>query len=289
MPLYTYKYIDGVVLTRWDVDIIIKKAEDGFKEFDMVLDLGTATKTIRISSGSIIIDGIEISFDELASLEYGFVYKLLNGKLVRIDLYDNGNYYKLKPISNRAPPTLEINGIQMHRTVDIDPWRDTIAKVSSLGSLRGKKVLDICTGLGYSSIVEVLRGAREVISIEKDPNVLYIASLNPWSRGLGDSRIKIVLEDATTAIRSFSDEEFDAIFHDPPRYSVAGELYGLDFYRELYRVLKGGGVLFHYTGEPGKHSNISLVKGIKRRLEQAGFEYVTWIDRAKGFKAIKLL
>ncbi|MEM0026880.1 MAG: RsmD family RNA methyltransferase [Ignisphaera sp.] len=289
MLFYNYKYIDGIVLTKWDLDNILKNIENGIKEFRIALDLGTTIRIVKVAIGSILISGTEISFDELASMEYGFVYKYLGGKLYRIDLYDSGNYYKLKPLSNRDPPTLEINGIQMHRTVDVNPWKDTIMKVSSLGSLRGKRVLDICTGLGYSSIVEVSKGAKEVISIEKDPNVLHIASLNPWSKGLEDNRIRIVLEDATIAIKSFSDEEFDAIFHDPPRYSISGELYSLDFYKELYRVLKKGGMLFHYTGEPGKHSNISIIKGIKRRLEQAGFEYVVWVDKVKGFKAIKLL
>jgi predicted methyltransferase len=52
-------------------------------------------------------------------------------------------------------------------------------------------------------------------------------------------------------------------------------------------VLKKGGKLFHYTGEPGKHSNISFIKGVKRRLEEAGFEEVVWIDKAKGFRARK--
>ncbi|MEL9940035.1 MAG: RsmD family RNA methyltransferase [Ignisphaera sp.] len=288
MLFYAYKYIDGVVLTKWDLDDILKNIKNGIKEFEIVTDLGTKTRVVRTTNSSVIIDEAEISFDELTSLEYGFVYKYLNGKLYRIDLYDSGNYYKLKPLSNKDPPTLEINGIQMHRTVDVNPWKDTILKVSSLGSLRGKRVLDICTGLGYSSIVEVLRGAKEVISIEKDPNVLYIASLNPWSKGLENNRIKIILEDATIAIKNFLDEEFDAIFHDPPRYSISGDLYSLEFYKELYRVLKRGGMLFHYTGEPGKHSNMGIVRGIKRRLEQAGFEYVIWVDKAKGFKAIKL-
>jgi predicted methyltransferase len=40
-------------------------------------------------------------------------------------------------------------------------------------------------------------------------------------------------------------------------------------YRELYCVLKQRGVLFHYTGEPGKHCNFSVVRGVKDRLEKS--------------------
>ena len=99
--------------------------------------------------------------------------------------------------------------------------------------------------------------------------------------------MEVVLEDAAKLLKELEDSSFDAVLHDPPRISVAGELYGLEFYRELYRVLRPGGRLFHYVGEPGKHSNVSYVKGVKRRLEMAGFVGVTWVDPAKGFKALK--
>ncbi|MDK6029040.1 RsmD family RNA methyltransferase [Ignisphaera sp. 4213-co] len=288
MRYYEYKYVEGVVLTKWDVDEILNNVRNGVKEFTMVMDLGTSRRSVKVLDKYVIIDDAEIPIEDILSLESGFVYKFLNGKLYRIDFYDSGKYYKLKPVASKKPPTLEINGIQMHRSVDVDPWEDTLLKVSALGSLKGKKVLDVCTGLGYSSIIEVMKGARSVVTVEKDQNVLYIASLNPWSKNLEDKRIEIILQDAVEAVKMFSDEEFDAIFHDPPRFNIAGELYSLEFYRNLYRVLRKGGVIFHYTGEPGKHSNISIIKGIKNRLEQAGFEYVTWVDKAKGFKALKI-
>jgi predicted methyltransferase len=126
-----------------------------------------------------------------------------------------------------------------------------------------------------------------VISIEKDLNVLQLASANPWSKMLENPRIKIVVGDAYNLVEDLCSECFEKIFHDPPRISIAEELYSSEFYRELYRILRSNGKLFHYTGEPGKHSNISYLKGIKRRLEEAGFYKVLWINDAKGFIAFK--
>ncbi|MEM1681992.1 MAG: RsmD family RNA methyltransferase [Sulfolobales archaeon] len=255
---------------------------------ELVVDMGLSRLTARITdSGVILGESHYIEFDELSTIEEGFAYKVMSDKLVRIDMFENNNYYKLKPVAPRKAPTLEINGIQMHRATYVDPWTDTLLKVSTLGNIAGADVLDVCTGLGYTAIAEVERGAKGVVTVEVDPNVLRIAQYNPWSRGLEDSRIEIILSDAAEYVKKLESERFDAVLHDPPRVNVAGELYSLDFYRELYRVLKPGRRLFHYVGEPGKHGNVSYHKGIKNRLEAAGFTSIRWIDEAKGFLAVK--
>lgn len=289
MQRYVYRYVEGYVLTRWSVSNIIACTSVRREEVvEVVVDFGLSRISVRVMGKEVVFpEGLTIPLDYLSSLSENFAYKLINGSIQRLDLFSEGKYYKLKPVAPTAPPTLEINGVQMHRTTEMDPWKDTIIKVSALGPLKGKNVLDVCTGLGYSAIAEVLKGARHVTTVEKDPNVLYFASLNPWSRGLDDERIRMVLGDAVEVLKELESEEYDAVFHDPPRYSLAGELYSREFYSELYRVLKRGGKLFHYTGEPSKHSNISFIKGVKRRLEEAGFEEVVWIDKAKGFRARK--
>lgn len=80
-----------------------------------------------------------------------------------------------------------------------------------------------------------------------------------------------MVEDALKAVTHLSDEPFDRIMHDPPRLSLAGELYGLDFYRELYRALKPRGILVHYTGQPGYKSGKNIMAGVKNRLEKVSF------------------
>jgi len=284
---FRFRYVDGYVITSWEVEEVKRALNSDATEFQLTVDLGLTTLRARLSGSRLFLGGVELSLDDLEAIEEGFTYKVLGGKLVRLDLYAGGKYYKLKPTGPRAAPTLEISGIQMHRTVGVDPWTDSNLKVRALGPLRGARVLDVCTGLGYTAIAEVLSGATSVVTVEVDPNVIALAQHNPWSRGLEDSRIELVLANAVELLGELEGGSFDAVLHDAPRISLAGELYGLEFYRELYRVLRPGGRLFHYVGEPGKHSNVSYVKGVKRRLELAGFVGITWVDPARGFKALK--
>jgi predicted methyltransferase len=39
----------------------------------------------------------------------------------------------------------------------------------------------------------------------------------------------MVLGDAVEVLKELESEEYDAVFHDPPRYSLAGELYSREF------------------------------------------------------------
>jgi predicted methyltransferase len=283
-----YRYVPGYVITAWEAAEVVRAWRSGARELVVTVDMGLAKVVARFEGGSVVLgDSQPVPIEEIERVREGFAYKIMGRGLVRLDLYDSGRYYKLKPVARHAAPTLEISGIQMHRAIGIDPWADSRLKVMSLGDIAGARVLDVCTGLGYTAIAEVLRGASRVVTVEADPNVLEISRYNPWSRGLEDRRVEIVLSDATSFVKGVDSESFDAVLHDPPRISIAGELYGLEFYRELFRVLRPGGRLFHYVGEPGKHSNVDFLKGVKRRLEHAGFITVRWIDRAKGFAAVK--
>lgn len=126
--------------------------------------------------------------------------------------------------------------------------------------------------LGYTAIHSLRYGALEVITVEKDINVLKIAELNPWSKDLENPSIKIILGNAFEVIKKFNDEEFDRVIHDPPRIHLAGELYSFEFYKELYRVLKKNGILYHYTGVPGIVHGHDVAHGISKRLIAAGFQ-----------------
>jgi predicted methyltransferase len=127
-------------------------------------------------------------------------------------------------------------------------------------------------GLGYTALEAARRGAT-VITVEVSPEVLMLAEHNPFSRNLRDT-VTILHGDVSLYVRLFKDNTFDKIVHDPPRYTMAGELYSLEFYRELYRILRPGGVLLHYTGEPLKgrgRGHGPIVRGILERLSRAGF------------------
>lgn len=198
-----------------------------------------------------------------------------------MQFFRNGKFYKL------VNGILEINGIRMHQTKNKTPLQDAMDKIVLLGVRKNSFVLDVCTGLGYTAIQAAKQGAR-VTTIEKDENVLEIVKTNKDSRFLFDNpRIHIIVGDAFEKIKKLCSSSFDFIIHDPPRISFAGELYSLELYKELFRVLKNRGRLFHYTGTPGKARGKNIPKGVKNRLGEAGFKKILWNEDCIGFTAEK--
>ncbi|MEM5777564.1 MAG: MnmC family methyltransferase [Candidatus Aenigmatarchaeota archaeon] len=195
-------------------------------------------------------------------------------------------FYKL--IETSTWPTVIISGIRMHRTDEIDPKLDTIFKIKSLGKIYGR-ILDTCTGLGYTAISSARqRDVKQVLTIEKDKNMIFLAKQNPFSKELFDNeKIILVLQDATIALKTIKDNFFNFIIHDPPRFSLAPELYTQDFYNELYRVLKRKGRLYHYTGKPGSKQGKNISKNISKKLKLAGFKFVKKVEKADGLVAFK--
>lgn len=170
----------------------------------------------------------------------------------------------------------------MHRTKGVTPWQDTESKLAAIRPVIGR-VLDCTTGLGYTAIL-ASRTAAEVITIELDANVLAVARENPWSRELFESpRIRQLMGDAAAVLPTLPAAHFDRVIHDPPTLALAGELYGLAFYRELFRVLRPGGKLYHYTGAPGsRHRGRDLPASVGERLREAGFVNVRTRPEALG-------
>jgi|YNPBryBLVA2012_1023415.scaffolds.fasta_scaffold00106_4 predicted methyltransferase len=200
----------------------------------------------------------------------------------------DGHYYKLLPVPGKWP-TVCIDGIQMHRTVRMDPETDALKKVEALRPRIHDIVLDVCTGLGYTAITLAERGCR-VVTLEKDPNIMRIARANPFSQPLFDrstesfppepGRIKLIMGDAAETVRTFGPGLFDAVMHDPPRFTIAESLYSAAMYAELFRVLKAGRWMLHYVGNPHrrhpKYKNI--IPNMMRRLRDAGFDVMEPVE-----------
>jgi predicted methyltransferase len=70
-------------------------------------------------------------------------------------------------------------------------------------------------------------------------------------------------------------------------FNLAGELYSAEFYGELRRVLRPGGKLFHYIGDPDSKMSASVTRGVLRRLEKTGFRNVRQVPDAFGVVAAK--
>jgi len=253
------------------------------------LDLRRTNRTFEIAregDGFIFPDGtrVEKGVIERVAKDEDTVYFVKSGGVYKAAIASNG-FYKLVPT---IPPTIEINGIRMHRTKGTNPLQDTRNKVNAVKPGEGETVLDTCMGLGYTAIEASKRGAY-VITIEKDPNVIELARINPWSRELfTGGKVQVIQGDAFEVVRKFRQGSFDAIIHDPPRFPLAGQLYSEEFYRELFRVLKPGGRLFHYVGNPGgRYRKKDLPRGVIERLRRVGFIKVKRVEEALGVVAKK--
>ena len=176
---------------------------------------------------------------------------------------------KLVP-TDWGAPTFEIDGVKMLPTEHVSPYEDAHRKVALIEP-RGKRILDTCGGLGYFAAWCLHGDAKHVSSFEKNPDVLWLRSLNPWSP-ISAPQLALANADIVNAIVTLPSDSVDAAMHDPPRFGTAGELYSQAFYAELARVLRRGALLFHYTGSPNKlSSGRDLAHEVSRRLGRAGF------------------
>ena len=169
-----------------------------------------------------------------------------------------------------GPPTFEIDGIKMLPTAHISPYVDAGRKVNLIQP-RGKLILDTCGGLGYFAAWCLQGQAKQVLSFEKNADVIWLLSLNPWSPAIGGG-LTLTHGNIAEQIGMLPGDSVDAILHDPPRFGIAGELYSQVFYDQLARVLRSKGKLFHYTGTPNKlTSGRDVPNEVVKRLQLAGF------------------
>lgn len=277
------------VLSHFQVAAILRAARDGKGEIEASLDLGLTTSRVAIAPGQVALpDGQRLSWDVLERIAKDDVgcYAIEDGTARKIQFFSEAlnRHYSLMP-TVRAP-TMLISGLPMHRIKDVDPHEDTLRKIRAIAPIRGQ-VLDTATGLGYTAI-EAARTSDHVTTIELDPTALEVARLNPWSEALFDNaKIGQVIGDAFEVVRDFGDEVFHCIVHDPPAFSLAGELYSEDMYRQLFRVLRRNGRLFHYLGDPDSPSGSRITKGAARRLQNVGFARIVRKPEAFGLTAHK--
>lgn len=246
--------------------------ESGAPQVTVSLDLGLSAQRILLSrEGATAAPGACVGVPLLRQVAAArrTVFMFEHGRLSPVEIAAD-QFYKLVPTD--GAPTIEISGIQMHRTTGTDPFRNAFESARTVVR-RGDRVLDTCGGLGYTAICAARLGAVSVVSVEVDASVLAIARLSPWSREyFSNPHISIIGGDVAEFVTGQPDGGFDSVIHDPPRFSRAGELYGGAFYAALARALRRRGRLFHYTGEPySRGRGRAFVPGVVRRLQAAGF------------------
>jgi predicted methyltransferase len=275
-----------IVLSRYTIAEILK-VKNGTAQSSM--DLGISGCSVEVADGSARFpDGTIVrhaTLQRIAKSERG-CFEIIDGNAVAIQQFSEITGYMRSLAATKGAPTMLVSGIPMHRIKDTDPMEDTKNKIEALGTIHGK-VLDTATGLGYTAIMAASK-ADHVVTVEIDPVGIEIAKRNPWSRELFDNaKIEIIVADVNEKIDEFQTGEFSAIIHDPPTFQFAGELYSLEFYEKLYRVLSRKGTLFHYIADPDSKLGERMTKGVMRRLHEAGFAMVERRPKAFGVFAKK--
>jgi len=241
-------------------------AAAGTASVDCSLDLNRSITTVTVDSTGWNWTGRRFLYFD--SCKDRTIYYWSDGLFQPIARFTT-SLIKLVP-TDWGPPTFEIDGIKMLPTAHVSPYEDAMRKVDLIQP-KGKIILDTCGGLGYFAAWCLRREAAQILSFEKNPDVVWLRSLNPWSPA-PENRLTLKQADAVDEVVALPSNSIDAILHDPPRFGIAGELYSQVFYAQLARVLKRNGKLFHYTGAPNKvSSGRNLGSEVSGRLQRAGF------------------
>ena len=266
----------GPLLTHQSATTLRAALAAGAAHWDGSLDLGRSSGRALLDDGGWTWRGRHYPWPE--ALKARTLYWWDGDGYAPVSRY-SGQLIKLVP-TEWGVPTFEIDGIKMLPTVKESPLDDARRKVALIQP-GGKAVLDTCGGLGYFAACALDAGAARIQSFERNGDVLWLRWLNPWSPDPETSggRLALTHADVLQALGNQPDASFDAALHDPPRFGIAGELYSLAFYRQLARVLRRGGRLFHYTGAPNRLSaGRNLPREVVRRLETAGFKAEPALD-----------
>lgn len=261
----------GPLLTQAVLAPMQDAARNGASTWTASFDLGRSEECVRLATTGWCWRGADYPWP--AALRERTIYAFDGEEFVAIQRYDR-SLIKLVPTQWGAP-TFEIDGIKMLPSAELSPYADAQRK-AALVAPRGKVILDTCGGLGYFACAAIEAGATRIVSFEKNADVLWLRTLNPWSPDPCDAaladRLQLMHGDVTAHIGDLPAASFDAVLHDPPRFGIAGELYAQAFYDALARVLRPRGRLFHYTGAPNsRRGGRDLPGEVARRLTSAGF------------------
>ena len=274
----------ALIITKKEAEKILSIKEGSI---NISLDLGVSFGNVSAKEGFVHINEQKIPLSAFNKLKEETCYVIEDNTLKQLALFSDETNFYYKLIPTKDWPTITLSSTPMHRHTLISPKQDSLLKIREISPVKGR-VLDTCCGLGYTAILSSEK-ADEVYSFEIDKNVLFIAKLNPYSQKLfSNEKIKLCEEDISSQIVKFEDNFFDRIIHDPPTFKYAPELYSSRFYTELYRVLKKGGILYHYCPCPHKTKGKKFYPRVIRLLREAGFERAEYHEVSSGIRALKL-
>ena len=143
-------------------------------------------------------------------------------------------------------------------------------KIRELANTGKIRILDVCFGMGYNSamaidvaLAENSNCEIEVYGLEYDPEIvkkiqevnppikffLHYKNLTPTNLEFKQKHVtvKLILGDARETVKNLPDNYFDAIFFDPFSPKTAPEMWTVEFFKEMHRVLNEKGILATYS------------------------------------------
>lgn len=141
-------------------------------------------------------------------------------------------------------------------------------------------ILDICFGLGYNSAaaIDCFTGSRmRIVGLESYKGIIreiglmenYPFECSAIMKAVADKQsyrdktfdIELVMGDALETIKELDNDSFDVVFLDPFSPKRCPELWTEEFFVEIYRVLRKGGMVATY----------SCAGIVRRNFKSAGF------------------
>ena len=177
-------------------------------------------------------------------------------------------------------------------------------KIRELAKKNGKiAILDVCFGMGYNSAMAISEALAEnpeceieVVGLEYDPVIIskiqevnpkipfFIhykkLSINSLDFTQGKVNVKVILGDARETVRELPANYYDAVFFDPFSPKTSPEMWGVEFFEQMYRVMKNSAILATY----------SCARMARDNMSEAGLIYddgPVWGRRGPGTIATK--
>lgn len=277
----------NIILSHYQLESIYPTGSE--KYILLSTDLGqTVSEVLLNKEGIRFSEDISVNWDQInrIQMDHNGCFLVQPSGLERIKFFSERTNHSISLFPTLSAPTMLISGIPMHRIKETDPWKDTLQKIQAFDGISGS-LLDTNTGLGYTAIA-ASQYATWILSIEIDPAVISIGRLNPWSKSFfTEPRISSLIGDSFEIVFGILNNSFDNILHDPPTFSLAGNLYSAEFYTELFRILKPYGKLFHYIGNPDSKTGATVTRSVMQRLRSVGFSKIIEKPKAFGLLAIK--
>ncbi len=144
-------------------------------------------------------------------------------------------------------------------------------KIKDMAREKGKiRILDVCFGMGYNSAMAIDVALQEnpdceveVVGLENDVEIIkkiqvvkppikcfqHYRQLTPTNMKFRHDKIsvRLLLGDAKETVKQLSENHFDAVFFDPFSPKTMPEMWSVELFREIWRVMNDSAVLATYS------------------------------------------